>query len=518
MAPPAAETLIRHLRAGPADPTPDAELARRFYADGDQDAFELLVCRHAPAVLRVCRCVVGDTHLAEDAAQAVFLILARKARTVAGARSTAAWLIRVAYRAANRARARAASRTTVPLDQAETVANRSPGPADAAATAETAAIVVDEVHRLSDRYLAPVVLCYFQGLTTVQAAERLRWPAGTVAGRLARARKLLRTRLARRGVSLPIAGLAAVLGDPDRAAAVMAAACQLARGTVAPAVGELANEVITMSSTTRRTALAAITLLGVLGMAFTAGAGDPPAKQPPDDQPKPAAAPADPFVVHGRVVDENGKTPMEGVKVWVSSGYGTLRRVGEATTDKDGRFRIGFRPGLAVAGNKVGVQSAVVWATKDGYYAWNYGWPVNYLLTDAPATEKSTSKLTVLTPGSEAQVEFRMAPAASLRAKLTGPDGKPLANTRLWLTGKDLPPASNVIASGGTDANGVWVVPDVPRHAYRLVIDDPRVPRGELELGMVQFVDPVEYTADVTVHALSLAETHISVKVTRPAK
>src|SRR5215470_2069759 len=107
---------LRTLQA--ADPTPDGELARRFHAAGDRDAFELLVRRHAPTVLRVCRAVGGDPHLAEDAAQAVFLILARKAGTLAGVRSVAAWLARVAYRAAQRARTRASAHPHAPLSTA----------------------------------------------------------------------------------------------------------------------------------------------------------------------------------------------------------------------------------------------------------------------------------------------------------------------------------------------------------------------------------------------------------------
>src|SRR4051812_37847039 len=134
------QALLRRLSAA-ADPTPDGELARRFHAAGDQDAFELLVRRHAPTVLHICRAVVGDPHLAEDAAQAVFLVLARKAKTVAGVRSAAGWLARVAYRAANRARARAARRVTVPLAAAAVAVADTPDPAVIAAANERAAIV-----------------------------------------------------------------------------------------------------------------------------------------------------------------------------------------------------------------------------------------------------------------------------------------------------------------------------------------------------------------------------------------
>src|SRR5437763_15857553 len=104
---------LRRLRA--AGPTPDGELLRRFHAHADHDAFELLIHRHAPAVLRVCRAVVRDPHLAEAAAQAVFLALARRAGSLTGVRSVSGWLARVAYRAAGRARDRATAHPAAPL-------------------------------------------------------------------------------------------------------------------------------------------------------------------------------------------------------------------------------------------------------------------------------------------------------------------------------------------------------------------------------------------------------------------
>src|SRR5215213_561320 len=161
---------LRRLEA--AGPTPDGELLRRFRDHADQDAFELLVHRHGPTVLRVCRAVVRDPHLAEDAAQAVFLALARRAGTLTGVRSLSGWAARVAYRAAHQARGRA--RPLVPLAAPPPA---GPGPAEVAADADLAAVVLDEVQRLPERYRAPVVLCYFDGLTYAEAAVRLGWPA-----------------------------------------------------------------------------------------------------------------------------------------------------------------------------------------------------------------------------------------------------------------------------------------------------------------------------------------------------
>jgi hypothetical protein len=171
-------------------------------------------------------------------------------------------------------------------------------------------------------------------------------------------------------------------------------------------------------------------------------------------------------------------------------------------------------------GGKVGGQSGIVWASKPGYYAYTYGWPAAFLLTDDPPPPgvEGTTKRAVLTPGKETRLAFRMAPAATLRAKLFGPDGRPMGKTRIWLTGNDLPPGSSVLDSGETDAEGVWVAKDVRRGRFRLVIADPREQWGELELGSIRFSDPIEYAVEATVHAWSPTETHASLKVTRSAK
>jgi RNA polymerase sigma factor (sigma-70 family) len=526
---PPTHPLARVLRSAAgrpaADPTPDGELARRFHRHGDQDAFELLVRRHAPAVLRVCRAVVRDPDLAEDAAQAVFLVLARKAATVARVRSAAGWLARVAYRAANRARARAAARVAVPLDAVADVPAPTPDPAAAAAATDLAAVVVREVNCLPDRYHAPIVLCYLEGLTYAQAAERLGWPPGTVTGRLARARAVLRDRLARRGVTLPAAGLA-VVGASGHVA-VAASVCRAVRRTARPAVEQLSTEVIHAMNATKRTVWAAAVLFGLAGAAVTGVAAmnsEPPqgdSKQPPTQVAPDAAKAPRPgeFIVVGKVLDETGKVPMEGVRVRASAGMGTLRPTGETTTDKDGKFRLVFTPGITTQGGKAG-GVAVVWAYKPGYYAWTYGWRSEYILTDQPLSEaeQRASRYTNLTPGETTRLEFRMAPAAALKAKLADGAGRPMADTPIWLTGENLRPAASVLASGRTDADGVFVARDVPCSRYRLVIGDRADNRRELELGSIQFADPVEYLAEATVHSWTPVATHASLKVTRGEK
>src|SRR5271166_5435296 len=148
-------------------------------------------------VYRVCGQVVGDCHEAQDAFQAVFLVLARKAGAVRNTESLGSWLYGVALRVAARARTglnRRRARERQAEDGHEEILAR---PAQAP--------VHQEVERLSEKYRAPIVLCYLEGLTHDQAAARLGWPVGTVRSRLARARDALRTRLTRRGVTAPAA-------------------------------------------------------------------------------------------------------------------------------------------------------------------------------------------------------------------------------------------------------------------------------------------------------------------------
>jgi len=187
----------------------DGQLLRRFAAaapgGGAEEAFAALVGRHGPMVFRVCRQVLGDTHDAEDAFQATFLRLARKAGAVRQGDSVAGWLHRVARRVALRAkddaarrRARESERRNAPTAGAEPVVEEE--------ASGRWPEVHEEVARLPEAYRAVVVLCYLEGLTTGEAARRLGCPQGTVLSRLSRARERLRGRLARRGLAAP-AGL-----------------------------------------------------------------------------------------------------------------------------------------------------------------------------------------------------------------------------------------------------------------------------------------------------------------------
>jgi RNA polymerase sigma factor (sigma-70 family) len=176
----------------------EGDLLERFVAGADETAFAALVSRHGPMVLGVCRRSLRDEHDVEDAFQATFLVLVRRAGSIRDGERVGHWLHGVAHRVAVRARANAARRrlheqTGIKIDPTE---NPSP-PVD-----DVPAILDDELVRLPDSLRAPTVLCYLEGLTHDEAAQRLGWPVGTVRSRMGRARELLQRRLTRRGVSV----------------------------------------------------------------------------------------------------------------------------------------------------------------------------------------------------------------------------------------------------------------------------------------------------------------------------
>jgi RNA polymerase sigma factor (sigma-70 family) len=197
--------------AVPAAPT-DGELLDRYARGRDQRAFEALVRRHGPRVFGVCRRVLRDPHAAEDAFQATFLVLARKAGGIARPDALAGWLHGVAVRVARKARRNPPR----------------PLPAGGPAAAEPARdpdhwelvrVLDEELDRLppDDRDL--IVLIYFEGRTHAEAARAVGCPAGSVAWRLARARAVLRARLVRRGIALAV-GVVLLLAGVGAAQAV----------------------------------------------------------------------------------------------------------------------------------------------------------------------------------------------------------------------------------------------------------------------------------------------------------
>jgi RNA polymerase sigma factor (sigma-70 family) len=212
------------FRVGTVGGLTDAQLLEQFVAGDDEVAavaFEAIVRRHGPMVLQTCRMVLRDAHAAEDAFQATFLVLARKARSIGERKLLSNWLYGVATRTAWKARVAAARRSDRDREAAclrSIVIDDRPPDDDAH---ELGRILHEEIGRLPGSYRDAVVVCYLEGMTHEQAARQLRLSESTVRGRLARARKLLGHRLNRRGVSLSTAALA--LGNVDDAAKVAAA-------------------------------------------------------------------------------------------------------------------------------------------------------------------------------------------------------------------------------------------------------------------------------------------------------
>jgi RNA polymerase sigma factor (sigma-70 family) len=234
-------SVVRRLRraaepCGPGGLT-DADLLRRWIACRDEAAFEALLWRHATAVLGVCRRVLGDVHEAEDAAQAAFLTLARRAHAIGRRQAVAAWLHTVAYRTALRARPRRpraapqSELTTLPAAPDEDPVWRDLRP-----------VLDEEIGRLPEKYRAAFVLCHVEGRTNEEAARELCCPVGTVLSRLARARRRLRDTLTRRGVTLAAGALTLGLSAEAAQAAVPGV---LVRGAVRAAVLHAAGQALT---------------------------------------------------------------------------------------------------------------------------------------------------------------------------------------------------------------------------------------------------------------------------------
>ncbi len=309
--------VVRHLRklaAGPpATEASDQELLRRFASDRDETAFAALVRRHGPMVREVSRRLLGQDADVDDAFQAVFLVLARQARSIRNRHSLAGWLHGVAYRTAQRARRDAARRRHREARRP----TRSPAdPAQEAAWRELCAVLDGELSRLPEGLRAALVLCYLEGQTRDEAARQLGQSVRTLDRRLERGKERLRGRLARRGLTFSGATLAAAVNAGAssaasvpvglatvtiKAAALVAAGQALSPGVVPVEVVALMQGVLKAMLRTRlKVTVVALLALGLLGagtalLAFRAAAQGPQAqaqRSPAADSPPAADPPA----------------------------------------------------------------------------------------------------------------------------------------------------------------------------------------------------------------------------------
>ena len=350
----------------------DGQLLERYLTRRDESAFAALVGRHGPMVLGVCRAVLNDSPEVEDAFQATFLVLIRKAGTIRGRDAVGGWLHRVAHRVAvqaglDRSRKHLHERGVADLSALDEIAEER-------ANDEWRAPLHEEVARLPERFRLPVVLCYLEGKTHAQAAFELRWGEATLRRRLSGARDLLRSRLTQRGVAVSTGALAAALTREATAAVPTGWAESLARIAVGLRSGSIAAvhlaEMLVRGMFVVKLqgiATAALILIAVsmvaphlvpagLASAESSKGGrspsaaplvpSPPAPMAPPrpEQPDVAAEPEQTVTVSGRVLDPDGK-PFAGAKIYSYRQFprGDIFGAGppapDAISDADGHFR-----------------------------------------------------------------------------------------------------------------------------------------------------------------------------------
>jgi RNA polymerase sigma factor (sigma-70 family) len=257
--------ILQYLRrmypAEDAADRPDSDLLNRFVTQGEDAAFTVLLERHAAMVMGVCVRVLGDLHGAEDAFQATFVVLARRAPSIALRGSLGPWLYAVAQRIALRAKAQ----ITVQRNRERRYSDMPRAARlDEHSWQELRSVLDEEIGRLPEKYRAPLVLCYFEGKSQDRAAKELGWAKSTLDRRLSRGRELLRKQLIRRGITLSAAMLATALCEKVAGAAVSAT---ITINTVKAATSVLAGKVVAGGYISARAlALAEEAIVGLLAM------------------------------------------------------------------------------------------------------------------------------------------------------------------------------------------------------------------------------------------------------------
>jgi RNA polymerase sigma factor (sigma-70 family) len=347
----------------------EADLWERYVRERDEAAFETLVRRHGPMVLGVCRRILRNEQDAEDAFQATFLVLVRRAASLESPSTIANWLHGVAYRTALEARSAAARRRA----REARVLPRTVPPENP--WAELWPVLDQELARLAERQRVVVVLCDLEGKTRKEAAQQLGWAEGTVASRLARARSILAKRLARRGfagacVAAALADGAASACLPAELVSTVTAACLSAAPGAAKAV--LSARVIALTEgvlqsmllTKVKSAIAVLLVLGITAL----GAGGLISRTRatgPDMQEQGRANPED---LHARVLELKQQLQQMQKKI-ARLEQETQPRRNERTTRNISlaslfKYRVPFETGLTQNNEGGRIEIREVWGTR----------------------------------------------------------------------------------------------------------------------------------------------------------
>jgi polysaccharide export outer membrane protein len=444
---------------GTASGLSDRQLLERFAhrREAAETAFEALVMRHGPMVLRVCRNVLGDCTDAEDAFQATFLVLVKRSGSIRRLESVGSWLYGVACRVAARAKFEAAKRRAAEHRGALRIV-RSVDPTDANGTdsAEFGSIIQEEVRRLPEKYRVVVALCYWQGLTQEQAAAQLGCPIGTVRSRLARARSRLHTRLMHRGVA-PVAAIFAAAFECQSARAVHLAPCaaSLVKATVTlcvVAATEVAlkdaasapvwflTHLALRSMLMARLGAIAVVLslvgLGAIG-AGLAAQQSLPASAPPDSQ-----SPSQPTEVKQNPKSQHATMPLEKytveppdvLRVEVLEALPGRPIKGEHVVRPDGKIALGYYGEIYVAGMTIpDVKDAIVrhmqkFLTDETLGLFEHDEDLK------PIMDPATKKPRPIAPGQSDRVLVELAKSKSKNYYV---QGEVLISGRLPITGKE---------------------------------------------------------------------------------
>jgi RNA polymerase sigma factor (sigma-70 family) len=482
-----------HLRDGAA--LTDEQLLADYRSRRDEAALAALVRRHASMVWGVCRRVLSDHHDAEDAFQATFLVLVRRAASITSPELLANWLYGVAHRTALKARATTARRRA---REKQVMDMPEPATTERELWADLQPLLDQELSRLPDKYRAAIVFCDLEGMTRKEAARRLGVPDGTLAARLARGRALLAKRLARQGVGVSGGLLAAVVVQNAALATVPAAvldstikaahlfAAGSAAGTISAKVSALAGGVLRSMLLTKATAATAVLLVvGILGTGSGWLRHQARAGKPPDKAVASTTATAEEREVSGMVKGVDTSRSTLRVRLGkVSPREATLPLTGDAKVflDDGTGDRLAFREGqLADVSEGIAVTLRL---TGDGKVSriWAEGPTVQGTLKAADTINSTLTAKVALTSG-EAAVDKTFAVAED--AKFSFDDGlvpdktQPLKQPRLG----DLP---------------VGKVVKLRLSADRKVVRSVRV-EGPSIAGLLQAVDADENTITVTI-------------------